>query len=144
MSDTGHTLDLSVVVPVYDEKENLERLVEELEQALQTLGLRHEILLLDDGSRDGSSELIASMARSQEAVRGLYFRENAGQTAALDAGFKHARGRFVVTLDADLQNDPADIASLLDESAKSGSMGSRGGTTRRRPEAARPPGASVW
>jgi len=114
MSVAGQKLDLSVVVPVYDEKENLDRLVDELEQVLQPLGLRHEILLVDDGSRDGSSEIIASLASSRESVRGLHFRKNAGQTAAFDAGFKNARGEFVVTIDADLQNDPADIGSLLD------------------------------
>jgi dolichol-phosphate mannosyltransferase len=114
MSDTRENLDLSVVVPVYDEKDNLEPLVEELEPVLQSLGLRYEILLVDDGSRDGSTEIIASLARTRDGVRGLYFLRNAGQTAAFDAGFKNARGRLVVTLDADLQNDPADIGALLE------------------------------
>lgn len=114
MFDPGHSLDLSIVVPVCDEKENLSRLVEELEQVLGPLGLQHEILLVDDGSTDGSGEIIASLAHSVESVRGLHFRRNAGQTAAFDAGFKKARGRVVVTIDADLQNDPADIPALLD------------------------------
>jgi len=114
MSDTTHALDLSVVVPIYDEKDNLGRLVEELEPVLQSLNLRHEILLVDDGSRDGSAEIVASLVRTRESVRSLHFRRNAGQTAAFDAGFKNARGRWVVTIDADLQNDPADIGALLD------------------------------
>jgi glycosyltransferase involved in cell wall biosynthesis len=114
MSKSTQALDLSVVVPVYDEKDNLHRLVQELEQVLESLRLQYEILLVDDGSRDGSTEIIASLARTREPVRGLHFRRNAGQTAAFDAGFKHARGRWVVTIDADLQNDPADIGSLLD------------------------------
>ena len=114
MSETHDNLDLSVIVPVYDEKENLEPLVEELDPVLQTFGLRYEILLVDDGSQDGSTEIIACLARTRDSVRGLHFLRNAGQTAAIDAGFKNARGRLVVTLDADLQNDPADIGALLE------------------------------
>lgn len=106
--------DLSVVVPVFDERDNLEPLVDELTRTLEPLGLRTEIVLVDDGSRDGSAEKIAEMARVRAGVRGLHFRENRGQSAAFDAGFKAARGRAVVTMDADLQNDPGDIAALLD------------------------------
>jgi glycosyltransferase involved in cell wall biosynthesis len=114
MDPHGAEIGLSVVVPVFDEKENLHRLVDELERSLEPLGLRYEILLVDDGSRDGSTEIIAELARSRAGVRGLHFRENRGQTAAFDAGFRQARGRYVVTIDADLQNDPADIALLLE------------------------------
>lgn len=104
---------LSIVVPVYDELDNLRPLVDELEGVLTPTGDAFEIVLVDDGSRDGSGERIAELARSRSRVRGLHFRENRGQTAAFDAGFKAARGEVIVTLDADLQNDPADIPRLL-------------------------------
>jgi dolichol-phosphate mannosyltransferase len=106
--------ELSVVVPVFDERDNLEPLVSELEEVLTATHLSYEIVLVDDGSRDGSSEVMAALAGSRPGVRCLHFRENRGQTAAFDAGFKHARGRYLVTLDADLQNDPRDIPRLLE------------------------------
>ncbi len=105
-------VDLSVVVPVFNEVDNLEPLVSELTEVLHADGVSFEIVLVDDGSTDGSSERISAMAREGSGVRGLHFRENRGQTAAFDAGFKAASGRFVATLDADLQNDPRDIARL--------------------------------
>lgn len=106
--------DLSVVVPVYNEIDNLDTLVDELLSVLRPGGRPFEIVLVNDGSRDGSTERIGELARSVPEVRGLHFRRNAGQTAAFDAGFRSARGAVVVTLDADLQNDPKDIPSLLD------------------------------
>ena len=105
--------DLSVVVPVFDEVANLAPLVEEIQEALRPSGLDVEILLVNDGSHDGSGEKIAELARTLPGVRGLHFRANRGQSAAFDAGFKAARGRMVVTMDADLQNDPRDIPKLL-------------------------------
>jgi dolichol-phosphate mannosyltransferase len=105
--------DLSAVVPVYDERDNLDPLMDELGGVLADTGRTWEIVLVDDGSRDGSWERIASLARPGSGIRGLRFRRNAGQTAAFDAGFKAARGRIVITLDADRQNDPADIPRLL-------------------------------
>ncbi len=104
---------VSVVVPVYNELPNLEKLVDEIRSALSGLDRWYEILLVDDGSRDGSVDKIRSLGKRHEEVRGLYFRANAGQTAALDAGIRAARGAVIVTLDADLQNDPADIPALL-------------------------------
>lgn len=106
-------IDLSVVAPVYNERDNLDPLVEELRETLTRDSLVFEIILVDDGSRDGSSERIAELADRHDDVRGVHFRANRGQTAAFDAGFKAARGRWVVTLDADLQNDPGDIRALL-------------------------------
>jgi dolichol-phosphate mannosyltransferase len=105
--------DLSIVVPVFEERDNLEPLVAEIQEALAGSGLAIEILLVNDGSRDGSAERIAELARLRPGVRGLHFRANCGQSAAFDAGFKAARGRFVVTMDADLQNDPRDVPALL-------------------------------
>ncbi len=107
-------VDVSVVVPVYDELANLRPLVEELDRTLSVRPVQVEIILVDDGSRDGSSTLIDELAQSHPHVRGLHFRRNRGQTAAFDAGFKAATGQAVVTIDADLQNDPADIFTLLD------------------------------
>ena len=106
--------DVTVVVPVFEERENLGPLVEEILGTLASAGLAVEILLVNDGSRDGSAETIADLARRYPGVRGLHFRENRGQSAAFDAGFKTARGKHVVTMDADLQNDPRDIPALLE------------------------------
>ena len=117
-------IDLSVVVPVYNERDNLRPLVEEIVQVLAPGAAwdrlvpggrsRVEIVLVDDGSDDGSSEVIAALASERTDVRGLHLEVNRGQTAAFDAGFRDARGRWVVTLDADLQNDPRDAFRLLD------------------------------
>ena len=106
-------MQLSVVVPVYNERENLEPLVDEL---LEVLGWTSEleILLVDDGSSDGSTETIGALVEAHPQVRTLRFKENCGQTAAFDAGFKAARGAYVVTLDADMQNDPRDIRQLVE------------------------------
>jgi glycosyltransferase involved in cell wall biosynthesis len=106
--------ELSIVAPVYNEVDNLRPLVEEILQALAPSGLKLEILLVDDGSTDGSADRITELAREPGPVRGIHFRENRGQTAALDAGFKAAAGDVVVTMDADLQNDPRDIPALLE------------------------------
>lgn len=105
--------DLSVVVPVYNERENLAPLVAALHEALGPLARPYEILLVDDGSTDGSGEAIDRLAAADPRVRGLHLERNAGQSAALHAGFRAARGPVLVTLDADLQNDPADIPALL-------------------------------
>ena len=119
MSASATAPDLSVVAPVFNERENLEPLVRELVETLEPTGLTFEILLVDDGSTDGSAERIAELAqRDGGRVRGLHFRQNRGQTAAFDAGFKAARGRFVVTIDSDLQNDPRDIPRLLEALAQ--------------------------
>jgi glycosyltransferase involved in cell wall biosynthesis len=104
---------VSVVAPVYNEIESLEPFVDELLAVLRPLGAAFEIVLVDDGSRDGSAEKIAELARRDPEVRGVHFRANRGQTAAFDAGFKDARGAVVITIDADLQNDPHDIPALL-------------------------------
>jgi glycosyltransferase involved in cell wall biosynthesis len=104
--------EVSIVVPVYNERDNLEPLVREISAAL---GARaYEIVLVDDGSTDGSAEIIESMAAANERLRAIYFRRNAGQSAAFDAGFRAARGAIVVTLDADLQNDPKDIVPMIE------------------------------
>lgn len=104
---------LSVVVPLYDEEENLPELDREIRTALAPLGLAYEVIYVDDGSRDGSLEVLRGLAASDPRLRVLRHRHNAGQSAALAAGFRAARGELVATLDADLQNDPADLPRLL-------------------------------
>ncbi len=104
---------LSVVVPVYNEVENLPTLHARLLQALGGLGRSFELLFVDDGSLDGSQTLLEEFTRGPAPVRAVFFKRNFGQTAALTAGIDHARGDIIVTLDADLQNDPADIPRLL-------------------------------
>jgi glycosyltransferase involved in cell wall biosynthesis len=105
--------EISVIVPLYDEVESLLRLATEITRALQPLGLPYEVIYVDDGSDDGSTGVLLALAREDLTVRVIRQRRNSGQTAALDAGFRFARGAIVVTLDADLQNDPADIPRLL-------------------------------
>ena len=113
MSEATRTVAVTVVAPVFNERENLRPLVDELIAVLRPSGPSFEILLVDDGSRDGSAEEIEALAALHPEVRGLHFEANCGQTAAFDAGFKNARGAVVVTIDADLQNDPRDIPALL-------------------------------
>jgi glycosyltransferase involved in cell wall biosynthesis len=106
-------IDLSVVIPVYNEEENLPDLWPELRSVLEPLDLGFEVVFVDDGSRDRSAEVIRSFHESDPRVRLVQLKVNAGETAATDAGFKVVRGRWVVTMDADLQNDPHDIPLLL-------------------------------
>jgi glycosyltransferase involved in cell wall biosynthesis len=113
MSERQYPVDVSVVAPVFNERENLKPLVDGLLAVLRQSGRPFEIVLVDDGSQDGSAEAIDALAAAHPEVRGVHFKANRGQTAAFDAGFKHARGATVVTIDADLQNDPGDIPALL-------------------------------
>ena len=107
-------LDLSVVIPVYNEEENLPRLWPELRGVLDTMGLSFEVVFVDDGSGDRSAEIIRGLRETDRRIRLVRLKANAGESAATDAGFKGARGRRVVTMDADLQNDPHDIPMLVD------------------------------
>ena len=105
--------DLSVVLPIFNEAENLEELLGAITAVLQGSGRRYEIVAVDDGSSDGSYELLLRLRRTVPHLRVVRLRRNFGQTAALAAGFDFAHGEVVVTLDADLQNDPQDIPALL-------------------------------
>jgi glycosyltransferase involved in cell wall biosynthesis len=106
-------MDLSIVVPIYNEEANLPPLVEQLLATLRPLGLAFEIVLVDDGSRDGSPATLEELSRTVPELVAVLLRRNYGQTAAMAAGFDASRGAVIVTLDGDLQNDPADIPLLL-------------------------------
>jgi len=106
-------LDLSIVIPVYNEEENLPLLWPELRGVLEPLGLAFEVVFVDDGSRDRSAEIIRGFREADPRVRLVRLKANAGETAATDAGLKAARGRLVAVMDADLQNDPHDLPMLL-------------------------------
>ena len=106
-------VDLSVVIPVYDEEQSLPKLCDALHDALDGLPDSWEVILIDDGSRDRSFQLLKEENRRDPRFRVIRLRRNFGQTAAFAAGFDHARGDVVVTMDADLQNDPHDIPLLL-------------------------------
>ena len=105
---------ISVVVPVYNEEENLPVLIPDLKKVLEGLGCSCEIIFVDDGSSDGSLRILRDVASRSPSLRVLHFRENRGLSTALVAGMREARGEKIVTLDSDLQNDPADIPKLLE------------------------------
>jgi glycosyltransferase involved in cell wall biosynthesis len=109
--------EVSIVVPARDEAESLEVLAGEIRGALDGSGLDYELIVVDDGSTDSTPEVLRRLAAVDGRVRVVRQRRRAGQSAALDAGFRHARGELVVTLDGDLQNDPADVPRLLAELA---------------------------
>lgn len=106
-------IEISVAIPVYNEIDSLEELVARVEESLTRIGRSWELILVDDGSSDGSFKKIRELKNTRPWLRGLKFSKNNGQTAAMGAGIKAARGALIVTLDADLQNDPADIPLLL-------------------------------
>jgi len=108
------TPDLSIVIPIRNEAENLPALYDEFTQTLQASGRPYELLLIDDGSTDASFEILAGMQARDPRVRVIRFRRNFGQTAAFSAGFRFARGRVIVTADGDMQNDPADITRMVE------------------------------
>ena len=106
-------MKVSVVIPIYNEQDNIVPLYEELKQVMQELGVEWEVVFVDDGSTDASWERLATLARSEPTVKAVRLRRNFGQTAAMSAGFDHASGDVVVTMDGDRQNDPRDIPKLL-------------------------------
>jgi glycosyltransferase involved in cell wall biosynthesis len=107
--------DLTVVIPLFNEESNLEPLYKEIIAALSPTTLSYEVVAVDDGSFDGSLEKLAQIQKNDSHLRIIRFRRNFGQTAALAAGFKYARGQVIVPIDADGQNDPADIPRLLEK-----------------------------
>jgi len=107
--------NVSAVIPVYDEVDNVAPAYERLVKALEPLGRAFEIVFVDDGSTDGTFERLDSLAAADPRVKVVRLRRNFGQTAALQAGIRHAAGEVIVTLDGDLQNDPADIPAMLEK-----------------------------
>jgi len=107
--------DVSIVVPVYNEVESVPHLAEALHSVLSSQTRSYDIVIVDDGSTDGSWDRLCEAARAFPYFRLIRFRRNFGQTAAMSAGFSESKGNIIVTLDADLQNDPADIPRLLDK-----------------------------
>ncbi len=108
-------MDLSVVIPVYNEEESLEPLLVELGQALDPTGKDYEIIVVDDGSIDGTYPLLLRLRQRLDRLKTVRLKRNFGQTAAVAAGFAHARGEIIVALDGDGQNDPKDIPAMLDK-----------------------------
>ena len=102
-------LDVSIVTPIYNEVDSIPQLLETISTTLIENKLTYEIICVDDGSQDGSTKLLTELAQKRKDLKAIILRRNYGQTAAMAAGFKSATGKVVVTLDGDLQNDPADI-----------------------------------
>lgn len=103
----------SIVVPVFNEEENLKILNEEIKDVLKKINESYEIIYVDDGSKDKSVEVLRELKSQTPQIRVIVFEKNSGQSAALDAGFRKAKGKVIITMDADLQNDPKDIPLLL-------------------------------
>lgn len=112
MTNDGE-IELSLVIPAYDEEQSIEACVREAAAMLAGLGKTHEIVVVDDGSADGTFERLRALKASVPALRALRFARHRGQTAAMAAGLAASRGETIVTMDADMQNDPADIPRLL-------------------------------
>ncbi|ACK68534.1 glycosyl transferase family 2 [Gloeothece citriformis PCC 7424] len=105
--------EVSVVIPIYNEVKSIPQLVEKIATPLRENQLNYEIICVDDGSQDGSTEILRDIALKRNDLKTIILRRNYGQTPAMAAGFKYAQGRIIVTLDGDLQNDPADIPKLI-------------------------------
>src|SRR5919106_1465302 len=108
-------MQLSVVIPVYNEEENVEPLIQEINAALEPLGKQYEVVFVDDGSQDNTFPMLAQLHQTELHLRVVRLKRNFGQTAAMAAGLAHAQGEVVVMMDGDGQNDPADIPALLAE-----------------------------
>ena len=104
--------DISLVLPVYNEEHSLKELHTELEAVLKSMGLRYEIIYVDDGSQDGSAQVLKEICTASEAANVVFLRRNFGQTAAIQAGIDHAGGAIITLMDADLQNDPSELPEM--------------------------------
>ena len=113
MSDDNNTLDISLVIPLFNEEDNVEPLYQAIDAVVKHMGKSYEIIFVDDGSSDETFPRLKRIAESDPSVKVIKFRTNCGQSAATDAGFELARGRVIIVMDGDLQNDPKDIPNLL-------------------------------
>lgn len=118
VADNRSAVDISVLIPVFNEAGSLRELHTRLVRVLEGLGCSFEILFVNDGSTDGSREVLESLYHEDQRVRVVNFRRNFGKSAALDAGFRRIRGELVFTMDADLQDDPEEIPSFLEKLAE--------------------------
>ena len=114
-TDDEPPVHLSVLIPVYNEAENIRPLCDALMPVLDRLGRLSEVIFINDGSRDGTEQALMAVAAADRRIRVITFRRNVGQTAAMMAGIDHARGAIIVPMDGDLQNDPADIPAMLEK-----------------------------
>lgn len=108
-------MELSVVIPVFNEEENIPILYSSLKKVLNKLRKSYEIIFIDDGSKDGTFDKLKNIHRKDRKVKIIKFRKNFGQTAALNAGFRYSKGKIVITMDGDLQNDPQDIPRIIEK-----------------------------
>lgn len=113
LKDTCTTL--SIVIPIYNEKENIRESYDEVSAILENLGHDYEVIYVDDGSTDGSFGLLSDLCKTSGHVKAIRLRRNSGQSAAMSAGFDYASGDYIITMDGDLQNDPADIPKLIEK-----------------------------
>ena len=111
-------LDLSIIIPIYNEQQSIPQLIEKVAHVLDDVPCNYEIICIDDGSQDGSTEILRELAQQSKNLKAIILRRNYGQTPAMAAGFKYAQGKIIVTLDGDLQNDPADIPRLVSKLAE--------------------------
>lgn len=107
------SIQYSIVVPIKDEEENIPKLIFEIETVMESTGHSWELICIDDGSKDSSNQLLQSLQKEKKFLKLITFDRNYGQSSAFDAGFKKAKGDWIITLDGDLQNDPKDIPLLL-------------------------------
>jgi len=114
-SDDKENIDISIVIPVYNEEKSIPYLYESLNNVLPNLGKKYEVILIDDGSTDRTFEELLKVHEKNNNYKIIKFRRNFGQTPAMSAGFDYAKGEIIITLDADLQNDPSDIPLLLEK-----------------------------
>jgi len=108
-------VDLSIVLPVYNEESNLSILYKEIKEVLDRLNKKYEIIFVDDGSKDRSFLVLKNIKEKDSTVKVIRFRKNFGQTAAMDAGIRNSKGNIIITMDSDLQNDPKDIPRLIEK-----------------------------
>lgn len=111
-------LDLSIIVPFYNEQGAIEPFVSSLNEALKAISLNYEMVFVNDGSMDKTAEILNALAVSDRRIKVVHFGKNYGQTAAMMAGIDHAQGEIIVAMDGDGQNDPRDIKALLDKMAE--------------------------